>query len=936
MYFKMIYPRPVRGADFKGKTNIMAKLVRFVTTAATAAVAAVILASPITVSAKTVGPQEAEGLVRRFAESGHNVRLKHTVKKQLHGLAGGGGLAKPSASPDGREAALFYVFNVTQGADSGFVIVAGDDALRPVLGYSDNGGFDENNLPPNFAYWIDCLRRQAEYALEHGAAQSEAVRQEWNDYISGGVHNMSMAKSAATAAVSPLIQTTWNQRAPYNDMCPTPNYPNTSGTRMPTGCVATAMAQIMKFHRYSGPGYVYSTAYTTGSLKFNMPAEILGGYEWNNMLNSYATAASGTVTQRNAVATLMYHAGLSVEMDYKADGSGAYSIDVPKALTEYFGYDESIQRKDRDAYNNASWENMLKEQLDTGLPVYYSGVDTATASGHAFLCDGYDASGKFHFNWGWGGTYNGYFVTAALEPGTGGTGAGAGKYNDNQYILINIKPNNGGPASTCELALRNKFTVSNSTVTPIETFVVEFGVVNTGWRALPSTVSIGAALVDNNSRVVEVVGRTTMLVDRDNNILAYQSRIPSCRVSDNVPSGTYTLKMVFSIDGGVNWIPINLSYANVPNSINFTVNHVPPIIIAHPTNQAIASGSAASFSVTAASNSTGTLTYQWQVNTSASVAPVPRNITVSMWDQTGDGWNGGSLRISVNGNDLSTNPTINMGNTGTYKFNIYPGDIVAFYWNISNYNSECAFAAFYTDAPPSPAFNPTTAAANDTAALLVYRQYGGLISSAGKLLGSFKAAAATDIDFFSNVSNGTGATTATYTTPATTAAMSGYRYRCVVSNNHALSDTSEYAIMTIKQNAIMSPDRIVPIPSDNDKSAVSAPPPALTAEFTAGPNPVARQDGAVNFFRQGVRVSDSELLVYKATGNVVAKIKINDSVSGGSSVPGQNIYARRLVGSWDLMDSKGRLVPAGTYMIRGTAVTAHGKKEKVSVLVGIR
>jgi len=914
----------------------MTKLVRLISVAAAFAVV-ITLALPIALQAKAVYPQEAEGLVRRFAESGNmprgglragaDVRLRHTAKKQKRGHASGTGLTK---SADGRETALFYVFNVAAGADSGFVIVAGDDVLRPVLGYSDNGGFDENNLPPNFAYWIDYLRRQAEYALEHGAAQSEAVRREWDGYASGGVPMMSMAKTSAATAVSPLIQTTWNQRAPYNDMCPTPNYPNTSGTRMPTGCVATAMAQIMKFHRYSGPGYVYSKAYTTRSLKINMPAEILGGYEWSNMLNSYAAAASGTVTQRNAVATLMYHAGLSVQMDYKADGSGAYSIDIPKALTEYFGYDESIQRKDRYTYNNAAWENMLREQLNTGLPVYYSGVDTTTVSGHAFLCDGYDAAGKFHFNWGWGGSYDGYFVTTALEPGTGGTGAGAGKYNDNQYIIINIKPNNGNPASTCELALRNKFTVSNSTVTPIETFVVEFGVVNTGWRALPSTVLLGAALVDNNSSVVEVVGRTTMLVDRDNYILASQSRIPSCRVSDNVPSGTYTLKMVFSIDGGVNWIPINLSYANVPNSINFTVNHVPPIIIAHPTNQAIASGSAASFSVTAAANSAGTLTYQWQVNTSASVAPVPRNITVSMWDQTGDGWNGGSLRISVNGNDLSTNPTINMGNTGTYTFRVNPGDVVAFYWNISNYNSECAFAAYYTDAPPSPAFNPVAGTANDTA-LLVYRQYGGLIFSEGKLLGSFKAVPAIDIDFFSNVSNGAGATTATYTTPATTTAMNGYRYRCVVSNNYALSDTSEYATMMVKL-ATMSPDRVIPAPSDNNDYAVLTPPPALTAEFTAGPNPAAREGGNINFFRHGARISDCELRVYDASGNVVTKIKLRDNAGGGVSMPTRS----RQVGSWDLRNANGRTVSVGTYIVKGVVATPHGKKENVSVLVGVR
>jgi len=699
--------------------------------------------------------------------------------------------------------------------------------------------------------------------------------------------------------------------------------------------VATAMAQVMKFHRYSGSGYAVSEAYTTKTLKLDMPATLIGSYEWGSMLNSYASATSGTAAQRNAVAALMYHAGLSVKMDYNADGSEASSTDVPKALTEYFGYDESIQFKRRKTYDDISWENILREQLDAGLPMYYSGRDLATPnSGHAFICDGYDASGRFHFNWGWGGTYDGYFVTAALSPGTGGTGAGAGTYNDEQGIVINIMPNNGGAASTCELALRYRFTVNNSVVTPIETFTVEFGVENTGWRALPNPISLGAALFDNNSRIVEVVGKTTLMVDKYNNILASQSRISSCRVSDNVQSGVYKLKMVFSVDGGVSWLPINLSYANVPNSIDFTVNHVPPIITKHPSNQAVTTGGAATFAVTASSNGAGTLTYQWQVNTSASMAPVPRNITVSMWDQMGDGWNGGSLRISVNGTDRSENPTINMGNTGTYRFNVYPGDVVAFYWNISNYNSECAFAAYYTDAPPSPAFNPAVGASNDTAALLVYRQYEGLISSGGKLLDSFKAAPANDIDFFSNVSNGTGAATATYTTPAATTAMSGYRYRCVVSNNHALSDTSEYATMTVKL-ATASPDRAIPIPSAADNTAALTPPPALTAEFTAGPNPAARRGGAVSFFRRGARISDCELWVYDALGNAVAKIKISDKESGGNA-PTQSVSLGRLVGSWDLRNAKGRPVPAGAYMVKGAVTALNGKKERISFVVGVR
>ncbi|MDR2581645.1 MAG: C10 family peptidase [Fibromonadaceae bacterium] len=386
---------------------------------------AAIFIAPVAVQAKKVELEKAERLAQRFVEKKHgqrakeNVRLKHAAKRQKQKA----GVRMLQSEPE--DIVHYYVFSINEDSNGGFVIVAGDDVVKPVLGYSDNGNYDESNLPPNFAYWMSHLQQQITWAQEHGIEQTEAVRREWERYIDGDI-------SASAGIVEPLIQTKWNQRAPYNNMAPMDG-----SNRSVTGCVATAMAQIMKFHNHPVRGYGWSEAYTTGTHEINVPSVNFDvEYDWDNMLNSYTSNAM--IIQEDAVATLMYHAGVSVQMDYSPTGSGAYSRDVPMALTAYFGYDRSIQHRQRENYNDAAWETMLMEQINAGMPVYYTGRNDE--SGHAFILDGYDGAGKFHFNWGWGGLFDGYFVTTALNPGVGGDGAGSGTYNDDQSIIINIKP----------------------------------------------------------------------------------------------------------------------------------------------------------------------------------------------------------------------------------------------------------------------------------------------------------------------------------------------------------------------------------------------------------------------------------------------------------------------------------------------------------------
>jgi len=540
-----------------------------------AVIVAVVLTVPVSVFAKRVEPEKAEKLAQRFAESRQrqhgrpgraDVRLKYSARRQGHG---GGGLRRGAAQQGtAADDVSYYVFNINESDNGGFVIVAADDVVKPVLGYSDNGKYDENDLPPNFVYWMEFLQSQIEWAQEQGLEQGAELAEEWDSFLSGEVPMMAVV-------VSPLITTTWNQTAPYNNLCPTDLYPSTSGTRTLTGCVATAMAQIMNYHKrpLQSTAVVPSDAYTTtSSLKLNMASEDLGGFEWDKM----NTTTPGTSEQQAAVAKLMYHAGLSVKMNYNTSSSGTNSGNVVMALTRYFGYDNSIRFMYRNFYDDVTWENMLKTELNANRPVYYSGSNSS--SGHAFVCDGYDNNGTFHFNWGWGGYQDGYFKTSVLNPGSGGAGSGSGTYNEDQAIITNIKhPNAGGMLQPYELAVYNIFEATATTVTPIDKFDVNFTIKNVGWKAIPFPLYVGGALVNSSSNdIVDIVGTRTITSSSNESLASgmyYDAaiKISNCQVK-NAPAGTYNLKMVISFDGGTTYEPINRSFmSGVPASIGFTV-----------------------------------------------------------------------------------------------------------------------------------------------------------------------------------------------------------------------------------------------------------------------------------------------------------------------------------------------------------------------------
>ena len=311
-----------------------------------------------------------------------------------------------------------YVFTT----ETSFVLLAADDRVQPILGYSLTGGFDVENMPGNKRAWIQGYSDEIRYAVDNQLRASSEVMQQWRDLAEGNPNT-----SRAITEVAPLLQTQWNQGSPYNLLCPGGSV---------TGCVATAMAQIMKYWNYPehGIGSHSYTHATYGELSADFQSTT---YDWTNMTNTYGS--SSTNAQKMAVATLMYHCGVSVDMNYSPNASGASSAIVAEALKDYFNYSSETVFHNRSGYADNTWITMLKNDLNLSRPVWYCG--TGSGGGHAFVFDGYNSSDYFHVNWGWGGYCDEYYTINNLNPGPGGIGSGSnGIYNDSQGAVFGIRP----------------------------------------------------------------------------------------------------------------------------------------------------------------------------------------------------------------------------------------------------------------------------------------------------------------------------------------------------------------------------------------------------------------------------------------------------------------------------------------------------------------
>ena len=304
----------------------------------------------------------------------------------------------------------YYVFNVP--GDNGFVIIAGDDRVKPILAYSTTGCFNPNDIADGFSYVLNGYCEEIQYVREHNLDATADITAEWKSVGETGYINK---EKKERRAVGPYCQTTWNQNWPYNSQCPEDE--EGSGGRVYAGCVATAMGQVMKFwnwppqgigsHTYNPDGYEQQTAN-------------FGETEYHFELMPDDLDSLSTEEDYYYIAQLLHHLGISVDMQYSGHGSGAYSFDVPTALTNYFSYStDDLEQQGfwgYNFYNNEQWAQMLKDGgLSEGMPLYYSGSDDNGAGGHAFVCDGYDENDYFHFNWGWSAKDDAWCPIGALN-----------------------------------------------------------------------------------------------------------------------------------------------------------------------------------------------------------------------------------------------------------------------------------------------------------------------------------------------------------------------------------------------------------------------------------------------------------------------------------------------------------------------------------------
>lgn len=331
----------------------------------------------------------------------------------------------------------------------GFVIISADDRVLPVIGYSFSNPVRCDSMPENIKAWFIGTGKQIQWMIENNIEPSQEVVNEWKRLSTP----FQSDAPAIVNAVSPLLSTTWDQSPYYNNLCP-----YDGGYRSVTGCTATATAQVMKYWNHPATGHGSHSYYTNGqNLSVNFGNTT---YQWSNMpdeLNYYSSS-----TQLNAVATLMYHVGVACEMDYSADGSAAYTLSsgysdlacAENALRDYFRYDWGLTSIEYNCFSDAGWKQILKSELNQSRPVIYTGYDAN--SGHCFVCDGYNSSNKFHFNWGWGGSYDGYYAIGSLNPGSGTGGSSSGTYNIDNGAIIGVKPNNSTSAtSTLNYSVNN-------------------------------------------------------------------------------------------------------------------------------------------------------------------------------------------------------------------------------------------------------------------------------------------------------------------------------------------------------------------------------------------------------------------------------------------------------------------------------------------------
>ena len=481
---------------------------------------------------------------QRNLEQIESIVLKHKQKNKLStdfsSKVTSTELVDKSLLASGHEA--FYIFRTTGCRPNSFVIVSGDERMPEILAYSSDNTFDLDNVPPAVRYWLNC------YVEEFNQLDDNNT----------DIHNKRSMLSS-NESVSPLLyQIQWGQSKPYNNFCP-----SYRGERTLTGCVATGMAQVMKFHSFpdKGRGYIkYNTRTNRLNVSHDFSKDV---FDWPNMLDSYISGY--TEQQANAVAMLMASCGASVEMDYgtpSQGGSGAYQSDLLRGYVENFGYDDDASLVIRNYCSIDDWHRLLLNELDAGRPVNYAGVSKRDG-GHSFVIDGYRMGENqypdYHVNWGWDGACDGYYQIANLHPQEGGIYATNNPFSESQQMTIGIKPEDGIAANSIML-LSSKI---NSNLSKVkrggELLCKVSSLYNCSYKEFTGTISVALKSETDDLVIIAEELRRSMKYLEGMGSISF-----TCSLPNSIEEGKYSLCLVHKPVSSDKWNEVlSASYAVV-------------------------------------------------------------------------------------------------------------------------------------------------------------------------------------------------------------------------------------------------------------------------------------------------------------------------------------------------------------------------------------
>ncbi|MDE7426377.1 MAG: C10 family peptidase [Muribaculaceae bacterium] len=412
---------------------------------------------------------------------------------------------KHTVSPTDGEPGV-YVF---QNSAGGYLISSARSCGAPVLGYADSGSFELN---PTTEWWL------ASYAAQMQNASSD------DSYT---------AVSDELAPIEAMTVTEWGQGTPYNSLTPV-----ISGTHAVTGCVATALAQVMYYHRWPAKGNG-SHSYTLKATGESVSADFSNStYDWSEMLPSYSSDSPESA--RNAVAELMYDCGVATNMQYTTGESSAQAVAIPNAMVEYFGYDKGLYYADRNYYDIEEWNRFVYDQLANYGPVQYSGQ--SDDGGHSFVCDGYSHDGYFHINWGWTGSANGYFLLTALSPTEQGEGSAGEGYNFEQSIIADVQPPVEGSEIKPVFYLAGNLTPSVTSVGTGRSLTLYGPLYNYSYE--PMSVRTGLRITAADGTVTYASGQQLSSLPMQVGVMTFSVTMPS-----DLASGNYTATPVVQYAG---------------------------------------------------------------------------------------------------------------------------------------------------------------------------------------------------------------------------------------------------------------------------------------------------------------------------------------------------------------------------------------------------